>query len=1066
MSTSFALTSRPSLAARCHRLAAFLLPWGLPAQTVPPAPTPSAAVTGETVTLSPFEVNATLDVGYVGQDTLSGSRLRTNLKDIAAAISPMTSEFLRDISATNIETAMEYGVGTRIDTDDARAAGPVGESFNDAIRSIRVRGLPGATRSVNFFDAPGEVDIYMVDRIEVSRGPNSILYGIGSPAGKINVSSKQAQVGKNAYSVTSRIDSWNGQRYTFDANLALVPNRLGVRAVVLRGREKSWRDAGHNDQDRVFLAAKWQVDRKTTVKAEFEYGGANRFVPRPFFGVDRTSSWVAAGRPLFDNFPAAAIGTSPYNYTPGAAFVAGQPGTPGTPRRDVAGSVAFGGRTYAYTDLPGVFERTTADLIVVSDRFSTAQNYRNFTTSEFISGSLFANDFAMGRANPRAALEANWAGGHFVTRTASIFIQRELLPDLNAELAFNRTQRRQETRNVATWPFFGVTADTNMYLPTGQLKPADMLYHIDISGDYRPERSDTDQGRLSLSWEKNLHPQLTVRLAGLGEFSTNKNRAEFMQQYWLNGPELSSGGAFSPSPENAANQVIHRYYIADIRDTYRSSFRIPARYDLSGPTRYTDPRTGAVRTIYATYINRNQGNTSTFNRDTSAGMFVGQAFLLKNRLIGTFGYRSDRLRTRIGLAYRDPVGEAVAPNTGVWLPADPKTAPLAVFSGETKTAGAVGHVTSWLSVFYNRSTSLSTPGTNFITPKNPTQTTTADYAQQPSGQTDDYGIKLSLWRDRIFVTATKYHTVSKNEFGFSGFNKNNVVRIWEALANSGALSAEETTMARRQAEVTNQILGYMQDSESQGLEFELVGRILPEWSVSANYSRNDTKRSRLALEYRAYIDHWKPFWKKYADFAIAQNVNTPGAEKVVSMVDWRTPAEIATTGDVTVNTDSINEAIADTEALFFDNPHAFEGKRFVGDPLHNLNLRTRYDFRTGLLKGFSLGSGVRIRQGRIAGARTDYTYAQGSDLTDVWNGRVTDKVTLIQAKDQNVYDLQVGYTRVLGQKRIRWDVQLNVNNVTNQRELIVNNINGRTLQPLTYRYQDPRQFILTNTFKF
>src|SRR4051812_30530101 len=68
--------------------------------------------TNETVTLSPFEVNATLDTGYAGQDTLSGSRLRTNLKDVAAAISPMTAEFLRDIAATNIADAVEYGVGT------------------------------------------------------------------------------------------------------------------------------------------------------------------------------------------------------------------------------------------------------------------------------------------------------------------------------------------------------------------------------------------------------------------------------------------------------------------------------------------------------------------------------------------------------------------------------------------------------------------------------------------------------------------------------------------------------------------------------------------------------------------------------------------------------------------------------------------------------------------------------------------------------------------------------------------------------------------------------------------
>ena len=109
--------------------------------------------------LTPFEVATTQDTGYAGQDTLSGSRLRTNLKDVAAAISPMTAEFLRDIAATNVENAMEYGVGTRMETDDARAAGPVADGYNDSTRGIRIRGLPGGGRSINFFGAPGEVDL-------------------------------------------------------------------------------------------------------------------------------------------------------------------------------------------------------------------------------------------------------------------------------------------------------------------------------------------------------------------------------------------------------------------------------------------------------------------------------------------------------------------------------------------------------------------------------------------------------------------------------------------------------------------------------------------------------------------------------------------------------------------------------------------------------------------------------------------------------------------------------------------------------------------------------------------
>ncbi len=1013
------------------------------------APTSSAAtaISGDaTITLSPFEVSATQDTGYAGQDTLSGSRLRTNLRDVAAAISPMTADFLRDIAATNIENAIEYGVGTRMDTDDARAAGPVGDGYNDGFRAIRIRGLPGGGRSINFFSAPGEVDLYMTDSIEVSRGPNSILYGFGSPAGKINVSSKQALLGKNAYSLSNRTDSWGGERWVADANLAVIKNKLGVRAVVLRGRESSWRAAGHNDQDRLFLSAKWQIDRKTTVRAEFEHGEINRFVPRPFFGNDLKSTWDASGQPIFNNFAASyVVGT------PGT----GAAGTPGTPIRDTGG-----------TNVVGVQERSGGDWIVVSDRFAAAQNYRQFTYSESPTGGLLANDFEMGRRNPDAAPEANWVRSAFRVNNATAFFQRELARDLNLEIAFNRQTTRGDTHNLATWNHYGVAADTNRYLPTGQLRPADQLYYYDVSPDHRPLSSQINQGRVTLSYERSLRDLVTLRAAGLGEMANIKSRSEILQQYFLKGPALSSGGAFIATPENSANQAIQRFYLKDLNAIYDPNFRIPGPIDLSGPTKYQDTRTGAISNIYMREFNRAQGNIGYADRETGAYMGVGQAFFLKNRIVATYGYRKDRLKSWTGVAVRDPAGEAIAPNTGVWTPVDPRTAIASIFSGQTRTAGGVVHFLPWLSGFVNLSNSISTPGTNYITPSDPRKTTIADLVPSPSGKTTDYGLKLSLLKNRLYVTATKFHTVSQKEFGFSGFNKGNIVNIWNALANSTALNAEETTFARRQAEVMNQVQGYTQDSESRGLELEVVGQPIPGWSISVNYSKNETLRSNIAPEYRAYIDTHKAYWKKYRDLSLTQNANQPLPQRAPGFQDWNTAAVINTTGDFTVNTDSINEAIADAETAFFDNPHVFEGKRFVGDPLHNINLRTRYDFREGVIKGLSVGAGTRLRFGRVAGARTDYSITPGSDYTDTWNGRTIDKVSTVNAKDQNVYDLQVSYSLPILQRKVRWNIQLNVNNVLDQRELIVNNVHPRTLAPLTYRYQDPRQFILTNTFSF
>jgi hypothetical protein len=237
-------------------------------------------------------------------------------------------------------------------------------------------------------------------------------------------------------------------------------------------------------------------------------------------------------------------------------------------------------------------------------------------------------------------------------------------------------------------------------------------------------------------------------------------------------------------------------------------------------------------------------------------------------------------------------------------------------------------------------------------------------------------------------------------------------------------------------------------------------------SVSINYSYNQTRRSNIAREYRAYLDAWRPYWKRYSTLSITQNTTQPRPQYAPSSTDFRSPAEAEATGSFLLNADSVNEAIAAAEQVFFDNPIVFEGMRFVGDPLHNLNLRARYDFSSGPLKGFSVGGGTRMRWERVAGAKVEYTVSPTADYTDIWNGRTVNRIAAATAKDQNVYDLQLTYSRPVFDRKVRWSVQLNINNLLDQQELIVNNVHPQTLEPTTYRYQDPRQFVLTNTFSF
>lgn len=475
----------------------------------------------EIIALSPFEVTSTKDTGYAGQDTLAGSRLRTNLRDIPAAISPITAEFISDIAAINVEDVMEYAPSTRMEVEDGRAA-PVGENVTIGSQPIRIRGLAGGGRSINFFQwgggigAPAEIDMYMVESAELSRGPNSILFGIGSPAGRFNVATKQARTDRPRYSLSHRIDNWDGQRWVVDLNSPLVKDRLAVRAVALRGRDASWRAAGHSDQDRVFLATKWQPDRKTSVRVEFEDGRIDRFTSRPSFGIDLKAFWEESGRPTFNNFSS--------TYVPGTPGT-GTAGTPGSPIRDTG-----------VTNVDGIRERAAGDLVIVSPSFQYAQNYRQFTASDYSGNPLF-NDFTMGRANPKATPEANWVNAKQNVRHGSVFITRELAPNLNLELAFNRMVADLDSFNLDSWGTYGIAVDTNRYLPNGQLKPANLLYHYDVSQERRLANQAINQYRVALAYERTWRDDLVrLRMAGLGERTEAKWQGVTQNMNWFNGP--------------------------------------------------------------------------------------------------------------------------------------------------------------------------------------------------------------------------------------------------------------------------------------------------------------------------------------------------------------------------------------------------------------------------------------------------------------------------------------------------------------------------------------------------
>ncbi len=241
--------------------AAFLLPCALVAQPV--APAGDAAAQGETpsIVLPPFEVRTDEDDGYVATSTLGGTLIRTQLSDVGSAISVYTKDFLEDLGAFDNETLLAFTVNTDVGGAhgtfvNANSQGEENDNFGNGNANTRIRGLAAADNTLNYFKSDVPWDGYNTDRVDVIRGANSLLFGLGSPAGIINASNLRA-LDRNRGRAQLRFDEHGSVRGTFDYNQVLVKDVLSARVAFLRNDQKYRQKPAFQLDERVYLTTKF-----------------------------------------------------------------------------------------------------------------------------------------------------------------------------------------------------------------------------------------------------------------------------------------------------------------------------------------------------------------------------------------------------------------------------------------------------------------------------------------------------------------------------------------------------------------------------------------------------------------------------------------------------------------------------------------------------------------------------------------------------------------------------------------------------------------------------------------
>ncbi len=213
--------------------------------------------------LSPFTIDASEDTGYTATATLAGTRVRTNLKDLGAAISVYTEEFMNDTAATDAASLLSYTSNTEVGGFQGNFSGAEPD-LNNGGRFMqrdertnpqfnqRIRGLGRADLTRGLFLTSIPFDRYNTERVTVSRGPNSLLFGIGSPGGVIDNSTKQAVLNNDFGELGLRFDNYGSWRTELDYNKSLIRDRLSLRVALLNENQKYRQEPAFDNQDRFY----------------------------------------------------------------------------------------------------------------------------------------------------------------------------------------------------------------------------------------------------------------------------------------------------------------------------------------------------------------------------------------------------------------------------------------------------------------------------------------------------------------------------------------------------------------------------------------------------------------------------------------------------------------------------------------------------------------------------------------------------------------------------------------------------------------------------------------------
>jgi hypothetical protein len=1058
----------------------------LGAQTTP-AVSPPKEEKDSIIQLSPFEVVPD-NKGYYSGTTMSGTRLNSKLEDLGASITVVTKEQMADFALLDMNDIFNYEAsteGTGNYTDFAFNRNGEPESMTQLQPEIanRIRGVGNANTTLGNFETSGRVpfDPVSIDSVEISRGPNSSIFGIGSVAGNVNAVPSSANLTRKFSRFSTRVDSFEGYRGTVDLNRVLIPNKLAVRGSAVYQHDGFDLKPSGLDTVRLNGMVRFRPFAKTMISGSYTNFKMHGNRPNVTPPRELISGWLAEGMPTWDPVTrtvkknGVVVSSHPTNYP---AFFRQSP-----PNAMMQFFIDDKGLSYLSApqgtsptnpnaiDFPNNDPRARRLLTMVYDP-TGIRNVQPLYAKVPVATDKSIYDWS----------EVNMAAANKVHDTAEIssVIVDQMVFDtprnmlaLQAGFYRENTERYERnaigvTSNVST--IQGLEIDVNERLLDGSPNPYFLRpYYGAMTPIHRELTQDRDIYRLQAAYKLDLRKENNLlkwlgmhTVTGYGEYKSiiNKNRqyyyANVSDHAWIaqGTSRAGRGGRVGGNPVAGPNITLGymRHYVGDnqgFNADYGSHNFDAGVYPFVWGNAVDGFKTEQVTIGTAPFSAGSGNNFKTVLKSEGA---ILQSHLLKDRVVTTFGYRKDSRYGKRGAPLTlFPDGSTIdMTHYDEWANEDWQFG-----AGPTRTAGIVVKPFRWLSVFANKSDSFQPASTNYDLYLNP--------IGDPTGEGKDYGFALNLFSDKLFIRVNQFKTLSLDKRGGQSqsfaVRSRNIDFVYEYSLKVKAEEWITADAARRGITLTDeqldqQIASVMQvpvghleplrgdtnaveDVVAEGTEVEVHYNPTNYWTLKLNVTKSESRFENMSPEVNQWIDERMKVWTSIID--------------PVLNVPWFTHRYIP------------NQSAKEYHDTFVAAPlklaQALAGKSLPQIRKYRANLSTSFRL-AGItdhkyLKRFNVGGALRWED---KGAIGYYGLQQlPAIVTDYDSNRpIYDKATL------NV-DAFFSYRTRLFREKVGASFQLNIRNLNESGRLqpIAVDPDGT---PSSFRIVAPRQFILTASF--